>query len=128
MFSFATAINCIDGRVQKPVAEYLQNNFGVDYVDMITEPGPIKVLSEAKEADIIESLIRKVKLSVDRRGTQVMAIAGHHDCLANPETEEVQKKQLACALKVIRSWGLPVPKVIALWIDKNSKPNLVASI
>ena len=29
---FATAINCIDGRVQKPVAEYIQEIFGLEYL------------------------------------------------------------------------------------------------
>ncbi|MGB3082317.1 MAG: carbonic anhydrase, partial [Candidatus Omnitrophota bacterium] len=44
--SFATAINCIDGRAQKPVTEFAIRKFKVDYVDLITEPGPDKVLSE----------------------------------------------------------------------------------
>ena len=33
--TFATAINCMDGRVQIPVIEYLKKEFKVDYVDMI---------------------------------------------------------------------------------------------
>ncbi len=39
MGKFVTAINCMDGRVQIPVIEYLKNNYGINYVDMITAPG-----------------------------------------------------------------------------------------
>jgi hypothetical protein len=37
---FAAAINCMDGRAQLPVIEWLKRECGVDYVDTITEPGP----------------------------------------------------------------------------------------
>ena len=43
---FATAITCMDGRIQIPVIEYIKSNYGVDYVDVITEPGPNKILSD----------------------------------------------------------------------------------
>lgn len=39
---FAAAINCMDGRTQVPVIEFLKNKYGVDYVDMITEPDPTR--------------------------------------------------------------------------------------
>jgi hypothetical protein len=45
--SFATAINCMDGRTQIPVTDYVRKKYKVEYVDMITEPGPIKVLAAA---------------------------------------------------------------------------------
>ena len=35
---FATAINCIDGRAQRPVSEWMRINFSVDFVDTITQP------------------------------------------------------------------------------------------
>ena len=42
---FATAINCIDGRTQRPVSEWIRIQFAIDYVDTITHPGPEKALS-----------------------------------------------------------------------------------
>jgi carbonic anhydrase len=121
---FATAINCMDGRVQKPVIEYMQQNFGVDYVDMITEPGPNRILSEAKEADIIQSLRKKAEISVDKHGSRIIVIAGHYDCAGNPENEDVQKEHLQKAAEVIVSWKLPVGKVIALWLNENFQPEV----
>ena len=36
---FATSISCIDGRIQLPLAKWIKENYSVDYVDAITEPG-----------------------------------------------------------------------------------------
>lgn len=38
---FCTAINCMDGRVQLPVINYLKKHFKVNYVGSITEPGEV---------------------------------------------------------------------------------------
>jgi len=122
---FATAINCMDGRVQKPVAEYMQKSFSVDYVDMITEPGPNKILSEGNDVNIVESLKKRVKISVEKHGSQVIAVVAHYDCAGNPENENVQKEHLRRAVKVIISWGFPVKKIIALWLDENFKPSII---
>jgi hypothetical protein len=48
--NFVTAINCIDGRTQLPVINFAQKKYGIDYVDMVTEPGPIKILTENKNS------------------------------------------------------------------------------
>jgi len=122
---FATAINCIDGRVQKPVIGYIQKSFGVDYVDMITEPGPNKILSEGKDASIIECLKKKVEISIKKHNSRIIAIVAHYDCAGNPENEDTQKEHLRKAISVIASWGFPVKKIIALWLDENFKPNII---
>jgi len=123
---FATAINCIDGRVQKPVTEYMQKSFSVDYVDMITEPGPNKILSEGNDVNVIEFLKKKVEISVEKHSSQIIAIAAHYDCAGNPESENAQKEHLRKAVSVITSWGFPVKKIIALWLDENFKPSIIS--
>lgn len=119
---FATAINCIDGRVQKPVAEYIQKALEVAYVDMITEPGPNKILSEGKDVNIIESLKKKVKVSVEKHDSRIIVIVAHYDCAGNPENEDVQREHLRKAVNVVDSWQFPVKKIITLWLDENFKP------
>ncbi|MEN6292607.1 MAG: carbonic anhydrase [Methanobacterium sp.] len=37
--TFATCLNCIDGRVQLPVINWIMKNYNVKYVDMITKAG-----------------------------------------------------------------------------------------
>ncbi len=123
---FATAINCMDGRVQNPVLEYIRNSFSVDYVDMITEPGPNKILSEGKDEDIIESLRKRVEISVEKHNSQIIAIVAHYDCAGNPENEDVQKEHLRMAIKVIASWRFSVKKIIALWLNENFKPSIIS--
>jgi len=123
---FATAINCMDGRVQKPVIECIEKSFGIDYVDMITEPGPNKILSEGKDVNIIEFLKKKVKISIEKHNSQVIVVVGHYDCAGNPASEDAQKEHLQKAIKVIISWKLPVKKIIALWLDENFKPSIIS--
>jgi len=123
---FATAINCMDGRVQKPVAEYIQNSFSVDYVDMITEPGPNKILSEGKDTNIIEFLKKKVEVSVEKHNSKLIVVAAHYDCAGNPESEDLQKEHLRKAVEVVISWRFPVKKVIALWLDESFKPSIIS--
>ncbi len=52
---FATLINCMDGRVQLPVSRWIKKNFGVDFVDTITEPGPNGILANNKDKTLIKS-------------------------------------------------------------------------
>ena len=122
---FATAVNCIDGRAHKPVAEYLQEKFCVDYVDMITEPGPSKILSDNDNAAIVESIKKRVAISVERHNSDIIAIAAHHDCAGNPENDDVQKEQLLDAIKTVFLWGFPVKNIIAIWLDESFRPNLI---
>jgi len=49
---FAVAINCMDGRVQTPVAEWMKKHLGVDYVDMITEPGVDRIVSQGQTGKV----------------------------------------------------------------------------
>ena len=123
---FATAINCMDGRAQQPVLKYMMDNFGVDYVDMITEPGPNKILSEGKEADIIECLRKKVEVSVEKHSSKIIAVVAHYDCAGSPESEDMQKERLRKAIDIITSWRFPVKKIIALWLDENFKPSIIS--
>jgi len=122
---FATAINCIDGRAQKPIIEYIQKSFGVEYVDMITEPGPNKILSEGKETHVIECVRKKVAISVEKHNSQLIVVVAHYDCAGNHSGEDVQKHHLRKAVDVIVSWKLPVSKVIAVWLDDSFKPRIV---
>ncbi len=115
---FATAINCIDGRTQIPVIEWLKKEYKVDYVDMITEPGPDKVLSEDRDSFTIQAIRRKVEISLNKHNSKIVAIAGHHDCAGNPVNKETHLKQILSAVGAIKMWNLGVD-VVGLWINEN---------
>jgi len=105
---FAAAINCMDGRVQLPVIEYLKDRFGVNHVDKITEAGPIKFLAENSEPNIMESIRSRVEVSIVKHGSKVVAIVGHADCAGNPVDREIQTKQILKSIKLATSWGFDV--------------------
>ncbi len=46
-FKFGTAINCIDGRTQEPVIDYMKHKYGIDGVDMVTFPGVDGIISSS---------------------------------------------------------------------------------
>lgn len=115
--TFATALNCIDGRAQKPVIRYVKEKYHVDHVDMITYPGMDKALSHSS-AGILAHLKQSAEISVKAHHSQVIVIAGHYDCAANPVSEAQHKKDIIEAIKVVKSWKLPV-RVTGLWINSH---------
>ncbi len=117
MSKFATAINCMDGRIQIPVIEYIKNNYGVNHVDMITAPGVNKLLSEGEHI-IMESIKKCVEISINFHGSKLIAIVGHHDCAGNPTDKETQIKHIFTGIKIVSLWGFNV-KVIGLWVNEN---------
>ena len=98
--TFACAINCMDGRVQDAVKNYMQENYGVDYVDMVTEPGPNKILADNLDKDVIENIKKRVEISVHHHGSKVVAIVGHFGCAGNPTEKKEQIEHLKKAEKV----------------------------
>lgn len=113
---FGTAINCMDGRTQLPVTGWMQARYDLDYVDMITEPGPDKMLSQGRPEQV-ESIRSRVMISVNAHGSQTILVAAHHDCAGNPVTREEHIRMLRDCLKVVKSWDLPVRDVIGVWIN-----------
>ena len=113
---FGTAINCMDGRAQLPLTGWLKSKYGLDYVDMITEPGPEKMLSQGTPGQV-ESIKSRVRISVDAHGSQTILVAAHHDCAGNPVSREEHIRQVRDCLKVVKSWGLPVRDIIGVWIN-----------
>ena len=117
---FACAINCMDGRVQDAVKNYMQKNYGVDYVDMVTEPGPNKILADNLDKAVIENIKKRVEVSVHHHGSKVVAIVGHFGCAGNPTEKAEQIGHLRKAKKIIEDFGFPV-EVTLLWVEGDWK-------
>ena len=117
---FACAINCMDGRVQDAVKNYMKKNYGADYVDMVTEPGPNKILSDNQDKAIIENIKKRVEISVHHHGSKVVAIAGHSGCAGNPIKKEEQIKHLRKSKETVEAFGFPV-EIVLLWVEGDWK-------
>lgn len=115
--TFFTAINCMDGRVQEPALKYLKRRFQVTYVDVVTEPGPCGILSARVRGDVMESIFRRVDISVQAHHSTGIALLGHHDCAGNPFPKEIQVAQVRDAVKFLKS-RYPDREVVGLWVGE----------
>lgn len=119
---FATAITCIDGRVQMPVIRYMKNRFSLDYVDIVSEPGANLVLAE-ETSHLVDDILRKVRTSIDRHGSHLVAVVGHHDCAGNPAPCDEQTGHTRHALARLESEYHEDMRYVGLWV--NARWNVV---
>lgn len=115
---FCSVINCIDGRVQLPVIHHLQQHFDAEYVDSITEPGPNKILAEGTDAEVIQSILHRLRISVEKHNSVGVAIVGHHDCAANPAGKDEQIAHIQAAIQYLRE-HYPTLDILGLWVDEH---------
>ena len=110
----AVCLNCIDGRIQLPVIEWIKDNYGMDYVDMVTEPGIDGLLSD--EANSIDGINRKIGISIEKNDASIIFIAAHHDCRGNPVSEAEHKEQVLLSRDRLKKVFLGV-EVEGLWVN-----------
>ena len=117
--SFYTAINCMDGRIQESVTNYIKKKYNVLFVDMITGAGPVKILSN-KKIENLESIISCIDISLKQHKSKGIAIVAHYDCAGNPISDEEQKELLKKSVAFLSDKYIN-SSVCGLWVDKNSK-------
>lgn len=115
---FCTTINCMDGRVQLPVIEFLKTYFKAEYVDSITEPGPVRIFNKISDLMALNSIFSRTDISVNDHKSQGLAICAHADCAGNPISDDLQKQQLKTTVIFLKEY-YPDIEVIGLWIDEN---------
>lgn len=113
---FVTCLNCIDGRVQLPVIQWIKENYDVEYVDLITEAGMNGALADEKYD--IKDILRKLSISVSKHKSEYIFVTGHHDCLGNPVDNKTHKKHIIKALERIKRFKSSC-KVIGLWVSED---------
>jgi hypothetical protein len=118
---FATSVSCIDGRIQTPLAKWIKENYSVDYVDTITEPGIDKTITENSVFELIKT---KVRISIDAHKSKLVVLSGHYDCAANQVSNEKHIELIKKGIEVISSWNLGV-KVIGVWVDDSWNVNTI---
>lgn len=110
----ATCLNCMDGRVQLPVLQWIKDNYQVDYVDVITEAGIDGVLSNQED---VREVLRSIAISVDVNKSTMLFVVGHYDCRGNPVEETVHRQEIESAVKRLKGhW--PDLAIIGLWVNK----------
>jgi hypothetical protein len=110
----------MDGRVQVPVIRYLQNALNVEYVDSVTEPGPVQYLATNEPSAVKDSILSRVDISICKHASKSIAIVAHADCAGNPIPDNVQKEQLKKAIAFLCQ-KYPAQKILGLWVDLEMK-------
>ncbi len=114
---FVTVINCMDGRTQEPIIKWAKEKFDVDYVDMINEPGPDKILISGDEK-LIEYTFKKIQISVEKHGSKRLVVVGHHDCAGNPVSKEKHLEQIKKSVKLAKD-RLKNIDVMGIYVNEN---------
>lgn len=125
-FSFATALNCMDGRVQLPVNEAVRSTFGVSCVDTITAAGIVKFLADEIDASETKTILSNIRVSLEKHGSRGIAVAAHHDCAGNPHSEQRQREQLARAVGFLQE-HFPNCRIVGMWVGADWVAEAVAS-
>lgn len=107
-FKFGTAINCIDGRTQEPVINFMKKKYGIDGVDMVTFPGADGIFSVRENLEKIEIIRRSVSISIEKHHSRIIAIVGHFDCAGNPGDKEHHYAHIRKGLHEVSSWNFDV--------------------
>ena len=124
--SFCTAINCVDGRVQLPVIQFLKDRFQVSHVDSITETGPVRIFHKVADLMTLNSIFNRINHSLRCHESRAIAICAHAGCDSNPVDDSIQEQQLRRAVIFLKE-SYPDAQVIALWVDINGTVSEIAS-
>jgi hypothetical protein len=114
--AFCTVVNCIEGRVQWPVVEFLKKRFQADFVDCIAEVGPVRILAGETNRRQIQSIFDRVDVSIAKHDSKAVAVIAHHDCVGNPVNKQKQLEQFDVSIKYLKS-QYPAVEIVGLWVD-----------
>lgn len=117
-FRFGTAINCIDGRTQEPVIEFMKHKYGIDGVDMVTFPGADGIISSSGNSDVKALIRNAVSISIEKHGSQIIAVIGHFDCAGNPGNKEHHYEHIDKAVVEVSLWDLGA-EIVGLYVNDN---------
>lgn len=119
----ATCLNCMDGRVQLPVLQWIKENYPVDFVDVITEAGMDNVLSGQKD---ISEVLRSINISIHINKSTRLFVVGHYDCRGNPVEEDVHRRQIRNAANRLKEhW--PGYEIVGLWVNQTWEVEVVSN-
>ena len=113
---FVAAVTCMDGRIQSSINAYLRDKYDVPYVDVISEPGPNRILAEANDDSVIENIKKRLDISIHKHGAEIIALVGHEDCAGNPVYKEAQREDTLKGIDTLASMNFKAT-VVGLWVS-----------
>lgn len=117
--TFFTSIGCMDGRVQAPIANYGKQKYQVLFPDTITEAGLVGILANNPSSEFLESLKKKILISVEKHHSKGIIVHGHEECAGNPVEDNIHKENVINAVKIIGSM-VPGVEVTPVFVVKEN--------
>ena len=118
--TFFTTVGCMDGRSQEPVCFFGRKKFGAVYPDTITEAGLVGLLSRNDvDERLLESLRKKLLISLEKHHSKGVVISGHQECAGNPVDDERQKEDIRKSVQVIKSLINSLAPVIGVFVKRS---------
>lgn len=117
--TFFTAVGCMDGRSECTVAQWGREKFGVLYADAITEAGLVGILSQGSvDPRLLESIKKKILISVDKHHSKNVVVSGHEDCAGNPVDEETHKTHIRRSVQKIQELTNSSVPVVGVYVKR----------
>lgn len=116
--TFFTVVGCMDGRVQRVMEEYGQQNFKAKYPDTITGPGIVALISKGLTKEQSDELKKKLLISLNLHKSVGVIVNGHAECAGNPVDDSIHKEDVKKSVDYIkRMIGNKVP-VVGLFVKR----------
>lgn len=109
--TFALHVGCMDGRIQDPVKEYIQQKFQTDNVDVITDAGIVGRIARIKREGIAneedkvfkgELSFKVIDVSLSAHDVKGIVVSGHEDCAVNQVGNQQQEQDIRDSVIFIR--------------------------
>jgi carbonic anhydrase len=117
---YATVVNCMDGRVQRPVYDYVQKLFSVDVVDTITSPGPVAALAMGTAHRDMAHIDACLQVSLNSHDSTQCAVIAHDFCAGNQVSDDQQKSELKQAVENLRLRYSGFTEIVGLFLELSS--------
>ena len=122
---FCVAVNCMDGRVQLPVIEFLKKRFKADFVDNITEISAEQILAGETNRRQVQSIVDRIDLSMARHKPVAIAVVACEQGAGDNSDKQKQIEHLDLSVKFLKRQYSAI-EVIGLCIDKNWNVNEIS--
>jgi len=125
--SFATCLDCADGRTKEPVLAWARKNIGVRWIDLLTRVGMDGSLLLDLHPVIMKDLRTQLGILLEKHHSKHVLIVGHCECAGNPVSEEEHRTCIKRAVDLVCSWNLPEGiEVVGLLVNPAWEVKVVA--
>ena len=127
--TFFTIVGCMDGRIQCPVKHFGQDYFHAKYADTITEAGLVGIVSkESVDSFLLDSIKKKIFISLEKHHSKGIIVHGHEDCAGNPVSPEQQKRDIrASAHRIADLVGRSV-EILSVFVTRGGETWVVEKL